>query len=296
LQAIDVTLLFISSLLTAGLYAISSYSITLVYGVLKIVDVSQGALITLGAYIAYTLKLLFDIDPIVTSLIAAPAFFAYGYFGHYEIAKRVLEKYSGGRVLENSLLLFFGVLLAFTGAIYLVWKGDIKAVNTAYTLAAVELFGLRVYLTRLVIFVYAIAVTALLIYLLNRTYTGTAIRAVSQDLESSLACGIEVERMFRISFGIACALSVTAGSILTLALAFSPIIGVEFILIAIVVTVVGGMGNFTGAFLGALIFAVVDSLGVLIVGPAYARVVALAMMVVVLIVRPQGLFGERGRI
>jgi branched-chain amino acid transport system permease protein len=83
---------------------------------------------------------------------------------------------------------------------------------------------------------------------------------------------------------------------LTLALAFSPIIGVEFILIAIVVTVVGGMGNFTGAFLGALIFSVVDSLGVLIVGPAYARVVALAMMVVVLIVRPQGLFGERGRI
>lgn len=76
MQAIDVTLLFISSLLTAGLYAISSYSITLVYGVLKIVDVSQGALITLGAYIAYTLKLLFDIDPIVTSLIAAPAFFA----------------------------------------------------------------------------------------------------------------------------------------------------------------------------------------------------------------------------
>ncbi len=296
MQATDIALLFVSSLLTAGLYALSSYSITLVYGVLKVVDVSQGAFITLGAYIAYTLKTAFDIDPVVTSLITAPVFFAYGYFGHYEIAKRVLEKYSGGRVLENSLLLFFGVLLALTGFIYLVWKGDIKAVNTAYTLAAVEFFGLRIYLTRLLIFLYAVAATALMVYLLNRTYTGTAIRAVSQDLESSLACGIEVEKMFRTSFGIACALSVAAGSILTLALAFSPIIGVEFILIAIVVTVVGGMGNFTGAFLGALIFAVVDSVGVLTVGPAYSRVVALAMMVIVLIVRPHGLFGERGRV
>ncbi|MEM0376068.1 MAG: branched-chain amino acid ABC transporter permease [Nitrososphaerota archaeon] len=296
MQAADLALLFVSSLLTAGLYAVSSYSITLVYGVLKLVDVSQGALITLGAYLAYTMKTHLDLDPLLTSLLVAPLFFLYGYLGHYEIAKRLLQKYSGGRVLENSLLLFFGLLLALTGAIYLVWKGDIKAVNTAYTLASVEFLGLRVYLTRLVIFLYAIAVTVFLVYLLNRTYVGTAIRAVSQDLESSLACGIDVERMFRISFGIACALSAAAGSLLTLSLAFSPIIGLEFILIAIVVTVVGGMGNFTGAFLGALLYAVVDSLGVLVVGPAYARVVALAMMVVVLVVRPQGLFGERGRI
>jgi branched-chain amino acid transport system permease protein len=295
-QLPDFLLLLITTTLTAGLYALASYSLTLIYGVMKIVDVSQGAILTFGIYVAYTLNTVSGLDPILSSVVSFAIFFPYGFFIQYRVARRLLTKYSGGRVLENSLLLFFGVLLALTGLIYLLWKGDIKAINTAYTLSYLELFGLRIYLSRTIIFGYAVAVTLILVYILTRTDTGRAIRAVSQDLESSLVCGVDVDRVFGIAFGLACGISATAGSILTAALAFSPIIGIEFILIAIVVTVIGGMGNFLGAFLGSLAFAVVESFSVLFIGPAYSKAVALAFMVLVLLFRPQGIFGERIRI
>ncbi len=295
-QLPDISLLLITSVLTAGLYALASYSLTIIYGIMKIVDVSQGAILTLGIYFAYTLNTVAGLDPVVSSPLSFLLFFLYGYLVQFKAAKRLLTKFSGGRVLENSLLLFFGVLLALTGFVYLVWKGDVKAVNTPYTLSFIEIFGLKIYLSRTIIFVYAAIVTLILIYILIRTDVGRAIRAVSQDLESSLVCGIDVNRVFAIAFGLACGISAAAGSILTAALAFYPLTGVEFVIIAIVVTVIGGMGNFIGAFLGAVTFAVVDSFSVLLVGPAYSRAIALAFMVLVLLFKPQGIFGERVRI
>ncbi|MEN3048187.1 MAG: branched-chain amino acid ABC transporter permease [Candidatus Caldarchaeales archaeon] len=287
---------FLSSLLLAGLYALAAYGLTLIYGVMKIVDVSQGALITLGAYLAYALYSHSGVDPLVSPLVAFPLFFAYGYFVQSGIARRALRGYRGGQVMEFTLLLFFGLLLAITGLVYLIWTGNIRAVATPYVTSAVEVLGVRLQVSRLFIFVYAMVITALLWFLLSKTDMGRAIRAVSQDADAARTCGIRVSRVFSVVFGIVCGLSATAGSLMPAALAIHPAMGIEFITISIVITIIGGMGNFIGALIGAVIYSGLHTLSILTVGPAYAIAIALAFMMVVLLFRPTGILGERVRI
>jgi branched-chain amino acid transport system permease protein len=282
--------LSVSAFLLAGLYAIMAYGLGMIYGVLRVVNLAHAGVIMASAYLTWVFHNRLGLDPYLSIPIVLVAFFGFGVV-LYKGLVRFLPRGAAGGV--QSLLLLFGVWLLMRNAAYLLFTGNDKAIRTGYSTKSVSLLGAAVGLNRVIVFLIAIVVLAVLHLFLTRTYSGKSIRAVAQNPDSCTIVGIDVERTFALTFGIGTALGGLAGLLLSTIFAFNPAAGAVELLKSFVIVVLGGLGSVVGIALGALVLAAAESFSILVMPSYLTGAVGFVLLVLVLVVRPGGLFGQR---
>ncbi len=282
--------LAISAVLLAGLYATMAYGLGIIYGVLRVVNLAHGGVIMAGAYLGWTLHHRLGLDPYLSIPIVLAVSFAFGALLYRGLVRHLPRGAAGG---PASLLLLFGVWLVLRNVAYLVYTGNDLAIRTAYTTRALPFLGTSVSVNRVAVLAIAVVVPVLLQLLLTRTYLGKAIRAVAQNADSCTLVGVDVERVYTVTFGIGTALAGLAGLLSATLFAFNPAFGAGELLKSFVVVVLGGLGSVAGTGLAALILAVVEVFAILVLPSYLTAAVGFAMLVVVLVVRPGGLFGQK---
>jgi branched-chain amino acid transport system permease protein len=280
----------LSALLLAGLYATMAYGLGLIYGVLRVVNLAHGGIIMAGAYLGWCLYEGFGIDPYLSIPIVMAASFVLGVILYQGLVRWLPRGAAGG---PASLLLLFGVWLVLRNIAYLVFTGNDQSIQTSYSLRSLSFLGSHVSVTRLAVLGIALVIAVAMQFLLRRTQTGRAIRAVAQNADSCTLVGIDVNRIYTLSFGIGSALAGVAGVLLATIFSFSPNTGSSELLKSFVVVVLGGLGSIYGVAVAALIVAAVEVFAILVL-PAYlTTAVGFVLLVLVLVLRPGGLFGQR---
>ncbi|HEX4836859.1 MAG TPA: branched-chain amino acid ABC transporter permease [bacterium] len=273
----------IAALLTAGLYAIMSYGLAIIYGVMKVINLSHAGFLMLGAFMTLVYFQLWHLDPILGAFLNLPVFFAAGWLVYTTLVRRVITA-----LPIASLLLLFALWLVIQNVALAIWGSDDQSIITAYTYTALPLLGFRIPLTRLLVFGIALIVLTVLHYGLGHTYIGKALRATVQDRQAALLVGIDTEKISAVAFGLGTALAAFAGSLLTLLFSFTPDFGGSFQLKSFTIIVLGGLENLAGVTVGAAILSFAESFAVLFMRASLQNVIAYALLVIALIVMPGG--------
>lgn len=273
----------IAALLTAGLYAAMSYGLALIYGVMKVINLSNAGFLMLGAFMTFVYFDRWHLDPMLGAVLNLPVFFLAGWVLYTLLVRRVMAA-----LPIASLLLLFAVWLVIQNVALLIWGSDDHSIITVYTYKAVEILGYRIPLTRLLVFGIALAALGVLHLVLGRTYLGKALRATVQDPQAAVLAGIDTERISALAFGLGTALAAFAGGLLTLLFSFTPDFGGDFQLKSFTIIVLGGLESFAGVMVGAAILAFTESYAVLFMRASLQNVLAYALLVVALIVLPGG--------
>lgn len=281
--------LLVSGLLIGGVYALLSIGLTLIFGVLRIVNFAQGEFIMLAMFGAFWLNLLLHIDPYLSMLIVVPAIFLLGMLVERYVIQRILHAPHAMQIFAT-----FGVSVIMQNLALTLWGPDYRSVITPYTSQSYLVGGVSVSATSLFAFVAAIVMAAALIAFLQFTRSGRALRAMVQNRYAAALMGVDTRRLNRLAFGCGVACAAVSGCILTPMYYTFPTAGVDLIIIAFVVVVLGGMGSIAGAIVGGLIIGVAQTITGFYLSVEFKDVVALLLFIVILLVRPQGLFGRLG--
>ena len=282
--------LALSAVLLAGLYATMAYGLGLIYGVLRVVNLAHGGVIMAGAYLGWVLHGWLGLDPYLAIPLVVAASFLLGVVMYRLLVRHLPRGAAGG---PASLLLLFGVWLVLRNVAYVLFTGNDQVIRTSYSTRALPFLGTWVSVNRLAVLAIAVVTPAALHLLLRRTYLGRAIRAVAQNAESCTLVGIDVDRVYTITFGIGTALAGLAGLLSATLFAFNPGFGSSELLKSFVVVVLGGLGSVLGTGLAALILAVVEVYAIYWLPSYLTAAVGFVMLVLVLVFRPGGLFGQR---
>ncbi|MEM5470371.1 branched-chain amino acid ABC transporter permease [Hoeflea sp. AS60] len=278
----------LNGLTTGGLYALVALGLTLIYGVLHIINFAHGALLMLGLYAVYFLNAQFGIDPYVALLIVPPAMFALG----YGLQRGIIGRASHGRD-ENILLVTLGLSIIIENLALFFFRSDTRTVDTPYSFDVIEIFGAFLPYPKVVAFVGALVTAALLWLLMSHTDLGRAIRALAKERKGAQLVGIDADHVFAMSFGLGVACLGVAACLLLPSYYVNPQVGGGFVLIAFTIVVLGGMGSFVGALVGGLIIGVVEAMGGLFLGESLGQLGIFVIFILVLIFRPTGLFGAK---
>ncbi|HSH91780.1 MAG TPA: branched-chain amino acid ABC transporter permease [Ramlibacter sp.] len=278
----------LNGLTTGAVYALVALGLTLIYGVLHIINFAHGASLMVALYAVYMLKEKLGIDPYLSLVIVVPGMFALGYV----LQRVVINRASHGKD-ENILLVTLGLAIVMENLALLAFKSDTRTIETSYTLTTVAIGPAMIALPKLIAFAGALVVSALMLLLMARTDLGRAIRAVAKEKQGARLMGIDVDHVYAMSFGIGLACLGAAACFLMPAYYVNPLVGSGFVLVAFTIVVLGGMGSFAGALVGGLLVGVVESLGGLYFGESLGQVGIFAIFIAVLLLRPQGLFGAR---
>ena len=273
----------VAALLTAGLYAVMSYGLAIIYGVMKVINLSNAGFLMLGAFMTLVYFQAWHLDPLAGAFVNLPVFFVAGWLVYRGLVRRVMTS-----LPLASLLMLFALWLVLQNLALAIWGADDQSIITAYTYKALSVFGFRIPVTRLLVFGVALLVLGILHYVLGHTYVGKALRATVQDPQASLLVGIDTDRISAVAFGLGTAFAGFAGSLLTLLFSFTPDFGGAFQLKSFTIIVLGGLENFAGVTVGAAILAFVESFAVLFMKASLQNVIAYALLVIVLIVMPGG--------
>jgi branched-chain amino acid transport system permease protein len=276
----------ISGILIGGVYALIGIGLTIIFGVMRIINFAHGDILMVGMYGTYFLFTLFHIDPFVSIIITIPLMFLYGAFLQKVFINRALNA-----LPQNQILLTIGMGLIMSNTIMLAFTSDYKILSTTYSSSSVTILGISVSEPLVVSFAITLAITAALYWFLYRTDTGQAIRATAQDREAAQLMGINVRRMSMIAFGIGSALAGTAGALISPTYYIFPQVGSVFTLKAFVITVLGGMGSIVGATLGGVLIGVAESVGGVYFGSGWKDVIVFVLFLLVLLFKPSGLLG-----
>jgi branched-chain amino acid transport system permease protein len=278
----------VSGFLIGGVYSLIAVGLTLIFGVLNIINFAHGSLLMLGMYLSYWLLTIYGIDPYLSILFTIPILFVIGLF----IQKIVINPVIRSPHL-NQLLLTLGLLLFIENLALFLWGPDYRMVQVSYSAATYYVGSLMISIPRLIACLIAFILTGVLFIFLKKTDTGKAIRAASQDREGALVVGINFSRIYVIAFGIGAACAGAAGSIIVPFFYVSPHVGWVFVLSAFIIVVLGGMGSFIGALLGGIIIGMFETLAALYISSSLKQVVSLGIFILILLIKPSGLFGRR---
>jgi branched-chain amino acid transport system permease protein len=276
----------VNGLLIGGIYALVSIGVTLIFGVVKIVNFAQGEFVMIGMYISFFLATSFGIDPLVSLLVSMPVLFIVGMLLQHFLIRRVLAL---GDMPQ--IFLTFALSLLLLNVALMLFTANYRTVQTAYSETALHLGPLYVPMAKLIAFVVAMVLSGLLWVFLHATDLGKAMRAAAQNRDVAMLMGINPDRVFAVAVGVALALAGAAGSLLMPFYPAYPMVGQVFVLMAFVAVVLGTLGNVTGALLASLMMGVAESLGVQFVGADSGLIVVFAMLLLTLALRPSGLFG-----
>ena len=287
----DPSILFssvLNGLTTGAVYALIALGLTLIYGVLHIINFAHGSLLMLAMFGVYYLLTKLGIDPYLSLFIMVPAMFALGY-GLY---KGLIGRLSSGKD-ENILLITLGLSILIENLALMFFKGDTRTISVAYSDTMIDLGPTLVSLPKLISFVAAMVLCAVLGLVIQRTDIGKAIRAVARERVGARLVGIDVDRVFAISYGIGLATLGAAACLLMPIFYVSPTTGQVFVMVAFTVVVLGGMGSFLGAVVGGLIVGLTESFGGLLLGESLGQIGISLIFILILLFRPTGLFGAK---
>jgi len=281
----------ILGILTGGVYALMASGQTLIFGIMKVVNLAQGALVILAAYLAYQLFASFGLDPFLAIPVTTVLMFGLG-VGVQVVFLRPLHREDRS---ELSLLVTFAVALLIEGVISVGWTTTRRSINTAYANASWTLFSYQITVVRFLAFALSLVALGLLALLLNRTRFGRAIRATVQNPDAALLLGVEAQRVSALGFGLGAATAAAAGSIYGLLYPFNAGSHYDLISRLLSIVVLGGLGSVGGAVIAAVIVSTSSAIVATTISPAWSEMTFFVILIAVLLVRPQGIFGVSGR-
>jgi branched-chain amino acid transport system permease protein len=279
---------FLNGLTTGAVYALIALGLTLIYGVLHIINFAHGAALMVALYGVFFLNVKLGIDPYLALPIMVPAMFLAG----YALQRYVIGTASHGKD-ENILLVTLGLAIVLENLALYLFKSDTRTIDTPYTFSTVDILGAFLAVPKLVAFAGALVTAGALLLIIGRTDLGRAIRACAKERQGARLVGIDVDHVFAMSFGIGLACLGAAACFLMPAYYVNPTVGNGFVLIAFTIVVLGGMGSFTGALAGGFIIGIVESIGGLFMGESLGQIGIFLIFIAVLLFRPQGLFGAK---
>ncbi len=280
----------ILGVLTGGLYALMTSGLTLTFGTMRIINMAQGVFVVVGAYIAFTLFNYLHIDPFLSILVSTPLMFALGVTLQTFLLRPI--RYDAHRL---SLLMTWAMAIGIEGILSIFYGTDFRGIITTYQNTSVTLFGYQFPLVRVLAFLLSVVVLIGMWLLLTRTKFGRAVRAVSQRESAAKLLGVNTERTAALAFGVGAATAGAAGAMFGLVSSFDPASHYDLIGRLLAICVLGGLGSNAGAITGAVLLALSESLVQAEFSPAWSSLPFYILLVIVLIARPQGLFGVRTR-
>ena len=278
----------INGAMTGAVYALIALGLTLVFGVLHIINFAHGSLLMVAMYGVFFLNRYLGIDPYLAIPVMTAGMFVLG-FG---LQRSVISKASHGRD-EMILLVTLGISLIIENLSLYLWSADTRNLQLSYGFAVVNLGVALVSRTRVIAFIAAIVLCAMLWLLIGRTDLGKAIRAVAKEKQGARVVGIDVDHIYAMSFGIGVACLGAAACLLLPIYYVNPQVGNVFVLVAFTIVVLGGMGSFVGAFVGGIIIGIAESMGGLFLGESLGQIGIFLIFIGILLFRPTGLFGAR---
>ncbi len=280
--------IIINGLLIGGLYATIGIGFSLVWGVMKVINLTHGGMIMLGAYISYSLFEYAKVDPFLSIPISMAILFFIGI---------LLERYIVDPIIKSGIFmtitLTFGLEMILENIILLIWSGNYRSITTSYSGNSFEFFGATISLVRFLMFIAAISITIILYLFMYKTKTGNAIRATSLNREGAQIVGVNISKIYRITFGIGAALAGASGALLSSVYTISPSMAASLIGKAFIVTVLGGLGSVNGAIFGGIVLGLAESFGSEYIGTGFQEATGFVLLVLVLALRPQGLLGRK---
>ena len=281
----------ILGILTAGVYALMASGQTLIFGIMRVVNMAQGAMVILGAYLSYQLFTSLGIDPLLATPITTAVLFVIG----VAVQLVFLRPLHAGDRSQLSVLVTFAVALLVEGIMSVTWTTTDRAINTSYANTSWTVFGYQITLVRLWAFLLSLLALALLYLVLNRTRFGRAVRASVQNPESARLLGVESDRVAAIGYGLGTATAAAAGSVYGMLYPFNPNSHYDLISRLLSIVLLGGLGSIGGAVVGALVISVSSSVVAAAVSPIWSQMTFFVVLLLVLIIRPRGLFGASTR-
>ena len=279
-----------SGLIMGGVYAIIAMGMSIQYGVARILNVSHGEFIMIGAFLTLMLVKL-HVNPLLAMVIIMPLMFVLGFVLHRTIYKKLSDvSGSAGAFESNSMLISFGLMFVLQNVALQIWGSQQQVY--AFLQRSVNILGTAIALNRLVVLLFAVAISLLFYLFLQKVRLGKAIRAVSQDASSAALMGVKVHRVGAICFGIGAVLAGCAGSLISVINQFNTSMGMSYTIIAIIVVVLGGMGSVPGSLLGGFILGFIGTL-VNYIDPSLSLVAYYLIIIVLLLVKPSGLMGGK---
>jgi branched-chain amino acid transport system permease protein len=278
----------VNGLMTGAVYALVALGLTLIYGVLHIINFAHGSLLMVALYAAYFLYTLAGIDPYLALPIVVPAMFGLGYVLQRSVIGKAVRRSD-----ESVMLVTLGLSIIIENFALFLWSGDTRTINTPYAFSTVNLGVTMVAVPKVVASAGAVICAALLWLVTARTDLGRAIRAVAKERQGALLVGIDVDHIYAMSFGIGAACLGAAACLLLPSIYAEPGVGRGFVLIAFTVVVLGGMGNYLGALISGLIVGVTESICGLYLGDTLGQIGIFIVFIAILMFRPSGLFGLR---
>jgi branched-chain amino acid transport system permease protein len=278
----------INGILMGGIYTLVASGLTLIYGVLHIINFAHGSMLMLAMFGVFYLVTKMGVDPYLSLLITMPTMFVMGYI----LYKYFIGKLSYGKD-ENILLITLGLSIVIENLALMLFTGDSRTISLSYSDKMFEVGPLLIGLPKIISFVASMVMCGLLGIFITQTDTGRAIRAVAKERMGARLVGIDVDKVFAISFGLGMATLGAAASLLMPIFYVSPTTGHVFVMVAFTVVVLGGMGSFLGAVVGGLIVGLTESFGGLYLGESLGQIGISLIFILILLFRPSGLFGDK---
>jgi branched-chain amino acid transport system permease protein len=278
-----------STILLGGIYALIAVGLTLIFGVMRVVNFAHGEFLMLGMYLAFWAFALLQLDPYLTLVLALPLIFAVGWLSYRTVMRPVIHASHNVQIFTT-----VGLSIALQNLALVLWTADSHFVRTGYYSIVVRIGSAVLNLAQIVAFAVAVLFTAALFAFLRWSYTGKVMRATAQDRQAASLMGIDTGRIFALTWAVGITCVGVAGVLLSPIYPVYPTVGLQFVLIAYVAVVLGGLGDMAGALISSLIVAAVEVVGSYVIGTAWKEVLYLLLFIVILVVRPAGLFGQRG--
>ncbi|HEY8710651.1 MAG TPA: branched-chain amino acid ABC transporter permease [Burkholderiaceae bacterium] len=276
-----------SGVLIGLIYSLVAIGLTMIFGVMNIVNFAHGEFMMLGMYSSFWMFSLYALDPMLTLPLTVLMLFAFGVLLYKLVIRRIVDA-----PMVSQIFTTFGLMILLRGVAQYLWKPDFRSIENSWVEGIVKVGGFQLGRPQLVAGLGAVLVTVAVYLFLHRTKWGAALEATAADKEAAQLMGIDSHRMFALAWGIGAACAGAAGALLSTFFPIFPDVGANFILIAFVVVNLGGFGSVTGAFWAGILVGVIEVMGGLLLGPQYKMAVVLVVFLAVLMLRPQGLLGK----
>ena len=289
--------LLISGILIGGIYALASIGLTLIFGVMKIVNFAHGEFLMVAMYVTFWLFHYFALDPYLSILVVMPLLFIVGIVTYQVFIRKTI-----GAPVLTQIFVTLGLSIVIQNLVLLFWSADFRTVSLSYAstpivfgpYASLSIGEILVNPPRLIAFVLAISLSLAFYLFLKYSYTGKVIRATSQDRSAALLMGINIEKFYRLTFAIGILLVGIAGALMMPIYTVHPFVGFDFVLVMFVVVVIGGMGSIVGAMIGGIFIGIIEIFSSFLIGPDSKQAIYFLVFIAVLVIRPSGLFGLKG--